>query len=196
MSTPSDALIERFLDALWLEAGLSRNTLSAYRSDLEGLAAWLKAPIAGVSRAQLQDYLADCVGRGMRPRTTARLLSSLRRFYQYLVRENVIGEDPSALLESPKLGRPLPKSLSEEQVERLLAAPDTGTALGLRDRAMLETLYATGLRVSELVGLPLTQLNLQAGVVRAIGQELMHKPHSMQSTSRSSSGSACLNSFS
>ena len=94
MSTPSDALIERFLDALWLEAGLSRNTLSAYRSDLEGLAAWLKTPIAGASRAQLQDYLADCVGRGMRPRTTARLLSSLRRFYQYLVRENVIGEDP------------------------------------------------------------------------------------------------------
>jgi len=170
MSAPSDALIERFLDALWLEAGLSRNTLSAYRSDLDGLAAWLKAPIAGASRTQLQDYLADCVGRGMRPRTTARLLSSLRRFYQYLVRENVIGEDPSALLESPKLGRPLPKSLSEEQVERLLAAPDTGTALGLRDRAMLETLYATGLRVSELVGLPLTQLNLQAGVVKAIGK--------------------------
>jgi integrase/recombinase XerD len=170
MSEPSDTLIERFLDALWLEAGLSRNTLSAYRSDLEGLAAWLKAPLAGASRGQLQDYLADCVGRGMRPRTTARLLSSLRRFYQYLVRVNVITEDPSALLESPKLGRPLPKSLSEEQVERLLAAPDTGTALGLRDRAMLETLYATGLRVSELVGLTLGQINLQAGVVRVIGK--------------------------
>ena len=170
MSAPSDALIERFLDALWLEAGLSRNTLSAYRSDLDGLAAWLKAPIAGASRIQLQDYLADCVGRGMRPRTTARLLSSLRRFYQYLVRENVIGEDPSALLESPKLGRPLPKSLSEEQVERLLAAPDTGTALGLRDRAMLETLYATGLRVSELVGVKMSELSSAEGLVRVTGK--------------------------
>ena len=170
MSAPSDPLIERFLDALWLEAGLSRNTLSAYRGDLEGLAAALKEPLASATRAQLQDYLAACVARGMRPRTTARLLSSLRRFYQYLVREGVIGEDPTALLESPKLGRPLPKSLTEEQVERLLAAPDTGGALGLRDRAMLETLYATGLRVSELVGLSLAQVNLQAGVVKVVGK--------------------------
>jgi integrase/recombinase XerD len=170
MSAQSDVLIERFLDALWLEAGLSRNTLSAYRGDLEGLASWLKMPLAGASRVQLQGYLAACVGKGMRPRTTARLLSSLRRFYQYLVRESVINEDPTALLESPKLGRPLPKSLTEEQVERLLAVPDTDTALGLRDRAMLETLYATGLRVSELVGLSLAQINLLAGVVRVIGK--------------------------
>jgi integrase/recombinase XerD len=162
--------IDRFLDALWLEAGLSRNTLSAYRSDLEGFAAWLQHSPAQATRAQLQSYLAECEQRGARPRTTARLLSSLRRFYRYLLREGRIADDPTALLESPKLGRPLPKSLTEEQVEALLAAPDSNTPLGLRDRGMLETLYATGLRVSELVGLNLGQSDLQAGVVKVIGK--------------------------
>lgn len=173
MKPPADAQLERFLDALWLEAGLSRNTLSAYRSDLEGFEIWLRtqhAALGTATRAQLQQYLATCVGRGSRPRTTARLLSSLRRFYQYLLREELISEDPTTLIESPKLGRPLPKSLSEEQVEDLLKAPDTRTALGLRDRAMLETLYATGLRVSELVGLVVQQADLQAGVVKVIGK--------------------------
>ncbi len=170
MKPLADEQLERFLDALWLEAGLSRNTLSAYRSDLEALSAWLKASPAAASREQLQAYLAECVQRGARPRSTARLLSSLRRFYQYLLREELITEDPSAQLESPKLGRPLPKSLTEEQVEKLLQAPDVETALGLRDRAMLETLYATGLRVSELVGMTLLQANLQAGVVKVIGK--------------------------
>jgi integrase/recombinase XerD len=170
MKPQSDEQLERFLDALWLEAGLSRNTLSAYRSDLEAFSVWLKASPATASREQLQAYLAKCVQRGARPRSTARLLSSLRRFYQYLLREEKITDDPTAQLESPKLGRPLPKSLTEEQVEKLLQAPDTETALGLRDRAMLETLYATGLRVSELVGLTLQQANLQAGVVKVIGK--------------------------
>jgi len=170
MKPQSDELLERFLDALWLEAGLSRNTLSAYRSDLEALYAWLKASPATATREQLQAYLAECVHRGARPRSTARLLSSLRRFYQYLLREQLITDDPTAQIESPKLGRPLPKSLTEEQVEKLLQAPDAETALGLRDRAMLETLYATGLRVSELVGLTLQQANLQAGVVKVIGK--------------------------
>ena len=173
MKPPSDAQLERFLDALWLEAGLSRNTLSAYRSDLEGFESWLRtqhAVLSAATRAQLQNYFAICIGRGSRPRTAARLLSSLRRFYQYLLREQLISEDPTALIESPKLGRPLPKSLSEEQVESLLQAPDTKTALGLRDRAMLETLYATGLRVSELVGLVVQQADLQAGVVKVIGK--------------------------
>ena len=170
MKPQSDELLERFLDALWLEAGLSRNTLSAYRSDLEALSAWLKTPPATATREQLQAYLAECVSRGIRPRSTARLLSSLRRFYQYLLREQLITDDPTAQIESPKLGRPLPKSLTEEQVEQLLQAPDAETALGLRDRAMLETLYATGLRVSELVGLTLQQANLQAGVVKVIGK--------------------------
>lgn len=173
MKPPADAQLERFLDALWLEAGLSRNTLSAYRSDLEGFETWLRtqhAVLGAATRAQLQNYLATCVGRGSRPRTTARLLSSLRRFYRYLLREELISEDPTAQVESPKLGRPLPKSLSEEQVESLLQAPDAKTALGLRDRAMLETLYATGLRVSELVGLVVQQADLQAGVVKVIGK--------------------------
>lgn len=166
----SDALLDRFIDTLWLESGLSRNTLSAYRSDLEALAVWLKGPPDKATRSQLQDYFAACVSQGARPRSTARMLSSLRRFYRYLLREGLITEDPSALLESPKLGRPLPKSLSEEQVEKLLQAPDTGTPLGLRDRAMLETLYATGLRVSELVSLKMQQVDLQSGVVRLVGK--------------------------
>ena len=170
MKAAADEYLERFLDALWLEDGLSRNTLNAYRSDLEGLRSWLKSALPNVTRADLQAYLADCVARGARPRTTGRLLSSLRRFYQYLLREGVIATDPTALLESPKLGRPLPKSLTEAQVEKLLAAPAAGTPLGLRDRAMLETLYATGLRVSELIALTLTQVHLQAGVVKVIGK--------------------------
>jgi integrase/recombinase XerD len=170
MKPQTDELLERFLDALWLESGLSRNTLSAYRSDLEVFSVWLKTSPAAATREQLQAYLAECVRRGARPRSTARLLSSLRRFYQYLLREGFIAVDPTALIEAPKLGRPLPKSLTEEQVEKLLQAPDPNTALGLRDRAMLETLYATGLRVSELVGLTLQQANLQAGVVKVIGK--------------------------
>jgi integrase/recombinase XerD len=170
MNAPADPAVERFLDALWLEAGLSRNTLEAYRSDLDGLALWLRASPATAQREHLQNYLADRVRKGTQPRTTARLLSSLRRFYRFLLREGLIADDPSALLESPRLGRPLPKSLTEEQVEKLLAAPLAEDPLGLRDRAMLETLYATGLRVSELVTLGLSQLNLQAGVVKVIGK--------------------------
>jgi integrase/recombinase XerD len=170
MKPQTDELLERFLDALWLEAGLSRNTLSAYRSDLEAFSVWLKASPATASREQLQAYLAECVQRGARPRSTARLLSSLRRFYQYLLREGLIADDPTAQIVSPKLGRPLPKSLTEEQVEKLLQAPNAETALGLRDRAMLETLYATGLRVSELVGLTRQQANLQVGVLKVIGK--------------------------
>jgi integrase/recombinase XerD len=170
MKLQTDELLERFLDALWLESGLSRNTLSAYRSDLDVFSVWLKKSPAAATRDQLQAYLAECVRRGARPRSTARLLSSLRRFYQYLLREGLIAVDPTALIEAPKLGRPLPKSLTEEQVEKLLQAPDVATELGLRDRAMLETLYATGLRVSELVGLTLQQANLQAGVVKVLGK--------------------------
>jgi len=173
MSGADKEIIERFCDSLWLQEGLSANTLEAYRRDLEGLSRWLTArggALMGATRADLLEYLSGCVGKGARPRTTARLLSSLRRFYGYLVREERIQADPTALIDSPKIGRPLPKSLTEEQVEKLLAAPDVATPLGLRDRAMLETLYATGLRVSELVGLTLSQVNLTQGVVRVIGK--------------------------
>ncbi|MHB8454473.1 MAG: site-specific tyrosine recombinase XerD [Acidiferrobacterales bacterium] len=168
-----DATIERFLDALWTEAGLSANTLSAYRSDLLGYAQWLRRVNAQLELAEREDllrYLAQSVDGGARPRTTARQLSSLRRFYRYLLREGVVQEDPTALIDSPRLGHPLPKSLTEEQVEMLLAAPDTEAALGLRDRTMLETLYATGLRVSELVGLTLVQVNLDMGIIRVVGK--------------------------
>lgn len=173
MSAADKDVIERFCDALWLQEGLSANTLEAYRRDLEGLSRWLcarKAALLSVSRADLLEYLSSSVGKGARPRTTARLLSSLRRFYGYLVREEKIKTDPTALIDSPKLGRPLPKSLTEEQVEKLLQSPDVAKPLGLRDRAMLETLYATGLRVSELVGLTLSQVSLTQGVVRVIGK--------------------------
>jgi integrase/recombinase XerD len=173
MSAADRMLIGQFLDVLWGERGLSDNTLAAYRSDLSLFASWLRArgrELAEATRDDLQAYLAQGVVKGVRPRTTARTLSTLRRFYRYLTREALIDTDPTALIESPRLGRPLPKLLTEEQVERLLEAPDVGTALGLRDRAMLETLYATGLRVSELVGLTMSQLSIGQGVVRVIGK--------------------------
>lgn len=166
--------MERFLDALWMEGGLSENTLAAYRNDLRGLALWLTAQgaagLVAATREQLMDYLAHRYQTGAKARSAARLLSSLRRFYRHLVRENRLQADPSARIDAPRLGRPLPKSLSEAQVEALLAAPDLEQPLGVRDRAMLEVLYACGLRVSELVGLTVDQINLRQGVVRVVGK--------------------------
>lgn len=173
LSESDAALLERFLDVLWLERGLTPNTLAAYRSDLELYALWLTGrggDLLSAQREALLCYLQDRSIEGARPRSTARLLSSLRRFYHYLVRERLREDDPSARIDSPKLGRPLPQSLTEDEVEALLNAPDTTTPLGLRDRAMLETLYATGLRVSELVGLTITQISLTQGVVKVIGK--------------------------
>lgn len=168
------ALIDAFLDALWMEHGLSENTLASYGSDLKGLAAWLTCTARGgllaASRADLQAYLAHRFALGATARSAARLLSSLRRFYRYQLREGRIQSDPTGLLESPRLGRPLPGSLSEQEVEALLGAPHTHTPLGLRDRAMLELLYACGLRVSELVGLALDRLNLRQGAIRVSGK--------------------------
>jgi integrase/recombinase XerD len=167
------ALLDRFLDALWTEHGLSRNTLVAYRADLAALAVWLQGGGSSLKKAErghLLDYLAARIRLGARPRSSARLLTSLRRFYRWLAREKLIADDPSALIDMPKIGRPLPKTLSEAQVEALLGAPAVTQALGLRDRAMLELLYATGLRVSELVGLRLHQLNLRQGVVQVTGK--------------------------
>ena len=166
-------LLERFLDALWMERGLSPHTLAAYRADLQGLARWLGGRDRGLADAGREDllaYLAWRVEAGATPRTSARLLSSMRRFYAYLVREGLRVEDPSARIDAPRLGRPLPRSLTEAEVEALLAAPDVDRPLGLRDRAMLELLYATGLRVSELVSLPVTRINLRQGVVHATGK--------------------------
>jgi len=173
MSEKDVVLVERFLDALWLERGLSENTLTAYRSDLQGLSLWLQQKGLGLQAAARHDllhYMQQRSEQGASPRSSARLLSSLRRFYRYLVRERVLQEDPSARIDAPKLGRALPDSLSEAEVERLLAAPDLSSALGLRDRAMLEVLYASGLRVSELVSLLQPQVNLQQGLVKVIGK--------------------------
>jgi integrase/recombinase XerD len=165
--------IERFTDALWMEHGLSKNTLAAYRNDLAGLAIWLAARGRELRSARRQDllaYLSERVTDGARPRTTARLVSSMRRYYRFLIREGSLQEDPSVRIETPRIGRPLPDTLSESEVEALLDAPETADPLGLRDRAMLELLYACGLRVSELVGLTSDQVNLTQGVVRLMGK--------------------------
>lgn len=168
-----EALLEQFLDALWMEQGLSDHTLAAYRADLKGASLFFKKHAGTLATAQRQDllrYLTQRVKTGARPRTTSRLLSSLRRFYQYMVREGHLQVDPSARIDAPKLGRPLPKTLTETEVETLLLAPDVKQFLGLRDRAMLELLYACGLRVSELVNLQVSQLNLRQGVLRVLGK--------------------------
>lgn len=171
-SAATQAVLDEFCDSLWLEEGLSRNTLAAYRRDLAKLAAWLAdrgGSLETLHRAELLAFLADQAPH-MKASSTGRLLSSVRRFYQYLLRQGRIQADPTLQVERPRLPRALPKSLSEAEVEALLAAPDVTTPLGLRDRAMLETLYATGLRVSELVGLRLNELSLEAGVVRVMGK--------------------------
>jgi integrase/recombinase XerD len=165
--------IEAFLDAIWAERGLSDNSLDSYRRDLKKLAAFLgqrETGLLSASREDLLAYLGLQMREGRSPRSVARYLSGFRQFYRWQVRERRITEDPTALIESPRLGRSLPKALTEEQVERLLQAPDTDSPLGLRDRAMLEVMYATGLRVSELVGLQLLNVNLNQGVVRVIGK--------------------------
>jgi len=163
-------LIQRFTETLWLEEGLSEHTLKAYGSDLKQFARWSGRPLLQVDSADLSAYLAHLGQRGGSARSSARILSSLRKFYGYLMRERLIGLDPSSGIESPYLGRPLPDSLSEAEVEALLESPDTAQALGLRDRSMLEVLYATGLRVSELVALRFDQWNQLRGLVRLFGK--------------------------
>lgn len=173
VKSEDQSLIELFLDSLWVERGVSDHTLTAYGSDLQGVAVALNKQNKGLcsaARDNLLDYLAQRVQQGVSPRTTARLLSSMRRFYQYLLREGRVDQDPTAQIDAPKLGRPLPKSLTEDDVEALLDAPDIGAALGLRDRSMLELLYASGLRVSELVGLKLSEVSMAQGVVRIFGK--------------------------
>ncbi len=166
--------INAFLDALWMERGLSDNTLTAYRNDLNGFSHWLgdrnKQDLLKVQKEDVLAYLTWRLQQKRSPRSTARFLSCIRRFYAWQLRQKRIQQDPTALIEAPKLGRALPKTLSEQDVEALLDAPNIETHLGLRDRAMLEVLYATGLRVTELVGLRLSQLNLRQGVIRVTGK--------------------------
>lgn len=166
-------IIERFLDALWMENGLSQNTLSAYKTDLANLSTWLNQNnhhLLSATQQSLQAFLAYRYEQGSKNRSAARLLSSMRRFYVWLLRERKIDTDPVALIEAPKPEQPLPKTLTEQQVEDLINAPDLNVPLGLRDKAMLEILYATGLRVSELVGLEFSQVSIDPGVVRVIGK--------------------------
>ncbi|PZW68529.1 integrase/recombinase XerD [Pseudomonas sp. URMO17WK12:I1] len=173
MSAVDHPLIERFIEALWLEKGLSAHTQSAYRSDLALLNGWLQArgvELQSVGREVLLDHLAWRMNEGYKARSTARLISGMRGFYRFLLREGIIDTDPTLQVDMPQLGRPLPKSLSEADVEALLAAPGLDDPIGLRDRAMLEVLYACGLRVSELVGLTLEQVNLRQGVLRVFGK--------------------------
>lgn len=169
----SQNLIDKYIDSLWLEKGLSQNTLDSYQRDLKALTKWLdesNRSLQSVRREDLLKYLADRMGSGIKARSTARALSCLRSFYRYLLREKVIKVDPTLRIDNPKLGRPLPDSLTELDVERLLAAPDLTTPIGIRDRAMLEVLYACGLRVTELVSLRLTDMNLRQGVLRVMGK--------------------------
>lgn len=166
-------LIEQYLDAVWMERGLSENTLASYRRDLVQYAGWLQARggrLIGAGKEDLQRHLAWRFAERIKASSTARLLSSLRGFYRYLVREKLIEADPTLLIESPKKARSLPKTLTESDVENLLQAPDVGDPVELRDRAMLELLYATGLRVTELVTLQRSQVNLRQGVIRVMGK--------------------------
>lgn len=168
------ALVERFLDSLWMERGLSDNTLASYRHDLQFFSGWLQAaghpPLTGVRRQHVLECLAHRLGQGYKPTSSARFLSCLRRFYRYLVRENLITQDPTLRIEHPKRARRLPSTLTESEVESLLLSPDVSEPLGLRDRTMLEVLYACGLRVTELVTLRLYQINLRQGVLRVVGK--------------------------
>jgi integrase/recombinase XerD len=178
MKALSDAnvrMVERFADTLWLNDGLARNTLESYRRDVTQFATWLDAAsgkaLLEAGPADLQRHLAwQLESKRAKPRSTGRLVSSLKRFFQFALREGLRSDDPAADLDSPRLPRSLPKSLSEAEVEALLEAPETSTAQGLRDRAMLETLYASGLRVSELVTLKTIQVSLDMGVVRVLGK--------------------------
>ncbi len=173
MPATEHPLVERFLESLWLEKGLSPHTVAAYRSDLGQYQHWLQArgvELHDSGREAILDHLAWRLSAGYQARSTARFLSGLRGFYRFLLREGLIAQDPTLQVELPQLGRPLPKSLSEADVEALLAAPDIGEPIGLRDRAMLEVLYACGLRVSELISLTLEQVNLRQGVLRVFGK--------------------------
>lgn len=168
-----DSLISVYLDRTWAEKGLSDNTLASYRRDLESFQLWCQTQgvdVRSVSAASVQAHLATRMQHGLSARSTARFLSSLRGFYAYLVREREIASNPLEDVDNPRLPKALPKSLTQQDVEQLLDAPNVDDAIGLRDKAMLEVLYACGLRVSELVGLTLDQVNLRQGVVRVVGK--------------------------
>ncbi|EGA65327.1 site-specific tyrosine recombinase XerD [Vibrio brasiliensis LMG 20546] len=171
--SPDQGIVEQFLDSMWMERGLSENTLASYRNDLVKLLQWMTANnyrLDFISLSGLQEYQSWLSDSGYKQTSRARMLSAIRRLFQYLHREKIRSDDPSALLVSPKLPKRLPKDLTEDQVEALLNAPDPNDAMELRDKAMLELLYATGLRVTELVSLTMENISLRQGVVRVTGK--------------------------
>ena len=174
MTDDPAALVDRYSDALWLERGLSSNTLAAYRQDVNQFALWLtetkRRQLLEAGPDDLQHFLGERLKSGNSARSSARFLSSIRSFFRWAKRENLLADDPTLRIDSPKIGRPLPKSLSEDDVERLLQAPDLEEIIEFRDRTMLELLYACGLRVSELISLELSQLGINQGVIRVLGK--------------------------
>ncbi|MCW8879231.1 MAG: site-specific tyrosine recombinase XerD [Kangiellaceae bacterium] len=166
-------LIDQFVDSIWMHDGLSQHTLNSYRTDLKKFCEWLSQlprSLAEVDHACLSDYLSFRYNKKLSARSTARCISSLRRFYAFALEQEWMSADPTAKIEMPKLGRPLPHTLTEQDVEKLLAAPDLDSALGIRDLAMLELMYASGLRVSELINLEFSQISLVQGVLRVVGK--------------------------
>ena len=173
MSDSDRQILDAFIDNIWIEKGLSQNTLDSYRSDLEQFSKWLKKnnlSYLKTSKKEILSYLSFLFQKGLGSKTVARKLSSLKSFFRYLVFKSIIPNDPSSEVETPKLLKAIPKSISEKEVEALLAAPDEKTDIGLRDKTMIETLYSCGLRISELTNLELLNLNLRQGVIRVIGK--------------------------
>ena len=173
MSDSDRQILDAFIDNIWIEKGLSKNTLDSYRSDLEQFSSWLEKnnlSYIKTSKKEILSYLSFLFQKGLGSKTVARKLSSLKSFFRYLVFKSIIPNDPSSEVETPKLLKSIPKSISEKEVEALLAAPDEKTDIGLRDKTMIETLYSCGLRISELTNLELLNLNLRQGVIRVIGK--------------------------
>ena len=173
MSDSDRQILDAFIDNIWIEKGLSQNTLHSYRSDLEQFSTWLEKnnlSYIKTSKKEILSYLSFLFQKGLGSKTVARKLSSLKSFFRYLVFKSIIPNDPSSEVETPKLLKSIPKSISEKEVEALLAAPDEKTDIGLRDKTMIETLYSCGLRISELTNLELLNLNLRQGVIRVIGK--------------------------
>ena len=173
MSDSDRQILDAFIDNIWIEKGLSQNTLDSYRSDLEQFSIWLEKnnlTYSKTSKKEILSYLSFLFQKGLGSKTVARKLSSLKSFFRYLVFKSIITIDPSSEVETPKLLKSIPKSISEKEVEALLAAPDAKTDIGLRDKTMIETLYSCGLRISELINLELLNLNLRQGVIRVIGK--------------------------
>ena len=172
-NSPNNNIIDSYCDSIWVEKGLSKNTISSYSSDLKQLEKWLAnkdIDIQSCSEIDLNSYLAEKIDQGVLASSINRILSSVKGFFNWLIHTNIIKLNPSELIESPKIGRKLPVNISEQDVEKILNAPDCKTVQGKRDKTILELLYATGLRVSELTNLKLNQVDITRGIIRVMGK--------------------------